>query len=90
MFMQGLAFEDAPVLSAGTRAVLPRLRVRCVDACGNPTPTLPHGVAGLEARAATFALVKSIMRHLQVLTDKTVSDLRRHSRTHFLIYVTFG
>ena len=55
MFMQGLAFEDAPVLAAGTRAVLPRLRVRCVDACGNPTSTLPQGVAGLEARAATSA-----------------------------------
>ncbi len=47
---QGLAFEE-PKLAAGTRAVLPRLRVLCVDECGNPTATLPAGATGLEARA---------------------------------------
>jgi len=47
---QGLAFAE-PKLAAGTRAVLPRLRVLCVDECGNPTATLPAGVTGLEARS---------------------------------------
>lgn len=51
MIGQGLAFEDAPALAASTRAVLPRLRVHCVDACGNRTATLPAGTSGLEVRA---------------------------------------
>ena len=52
MIGQGLAFEDAPALAASTRAVLPRLRVHCVDACGNRTATLPAGTSGLELRAS--------------------------------------
>ena len=61
---QGLAFGE-PKLAAGTRAVLPRLRVLCVDECGNPTATLPAGVTGLEARSRLREVGSGVLWRLE-------------------------